>query len=90
MKPLSRRCVTAGQSTEAMIDADASVYERERDLPKLLALRTHEIKDQSVSGTNQVIQRLSQALESMTQLARMRHWSYDFKSKYRSACRFEG
>jgi hypothetical protein len=77
MKPLSLHSIER-RSIEAMIRDGATAYKRERDLPLLLAVSPHEIRDCSSSGVDHVIERLTKALDCMTRLARMNHWSYDF------------
>jgi hypothetical protein len=61
----------------AMIRADAEVYVRERDLPKLLAVWPKELHDHSIPGTERLIARVRTVLAA-THAANLRgHWSHD-------------
>jgi hypothetical protein len=52
-------------------------YQRQKDLPRLLALWPHEIKDETATGTRKIIARLRCALRAERQRGRAGHWSYD-------------
>lgn len=52
-------------------------YQRQRDLPRLLALWPHEIKDETAMGTRKLIARLRSALRAERQRGHAGHWSYD-------------
>ena len=52
-------------------------YERERDLPRLLAVWPCELADQSRSGTFYLIGKLKNALRAERHRGRSGHWSYD-------------
>ena len=52
-------------------------YQREKDLPTLLALWPSELCDYSPKGTAALIVKLEQALNQERRRARKRHWSYN-------------
>jgi len=60
-----------------MILADASRYERSRDLPKALTFLSPLAEDHSELGTRYVIQKLCAAAGNMRSLGLQAHWSYD-------------
>jgi hypothetical protein len=52
-------------------------YQRQRDLPCLLPLWPHEIRDETATGARKLIARLQCALRAERQRGRAGHWSYD-------------
>ena len=52
-------------------------YQRQRDLPHLLALWPQEINDVSATGTRKLIAKLRCALRAERQRGHAGHWSYD-------------
>lgn len=59
------------------VAASAAAYDRARDLPRLLALWPHEIKDRSETGRLHLLAKLRRALRAERRRARAGHWSYD-------------
>lgn len=59
------------------VAASAAVYDRARDLPRLLALWPHEIADRTEAGRLHVLAELRRALRAERRRARAGHWSYD-------------
>lgn len=56
---------------------DAQIYDRQRDLPKLLSLWPHEMADRSPRGLQEIVQRLTRALRVERKLGQSGHWAYD-------------
>ncbi len=54
-------------------------YQRQRDLPRLLALWPHEIKDETATDIRKLIVRLRCALRAERQRGRGGHWCYDLE-----------
>jgi Family of unknown function (DUF6477) len=59
------------------VTAGATVYVRERDLPRLLPLWPNELDDQSDKGRLHLLAKLRRALQTERRRARTAHWSYD-------------
>ena len=72
-----RRDSTARRVFDTMAEADAKVYVRPRDLPKLIALWPHELADESPEGRRFVLAKLRRALRAERRLGLAGHWSYD-------------
>ncbi len=52
-------------------------YQRQRDLPCLLPLWPHEIRDETEAGAHVIIAKLRCALRAERQRGRTGHWSYN-------------
>lgn len=61
---------------EKMIEADAPFYDRERDLPRHLAIWPRELRDYSIPGTETIIARIQKVLRACYAAALRDHWSY--------------
>jgi len=72
-----RRRLEARRIFASMADAGARVYERSRDLPRLVALWPRELKDESAEGIGRVLEKLRRALRAERRRAMSGHWSYD-------------
>jgi hypothetical protein len=72
-----RRRLEARRIFATMADAGARVYERSRDLPRLVALWPRELEDDSAEGTGRVLMKLRRALRAERRRAMSGHWSYD-------------
>lgn len=59
------------------VAASAAVYDRARDLPRLLALWPQEIEDRTEAGRLYLLAKLRRALRAERRRARANHWSYD-------------
>ena len=64
---------------DAMTDAGARRYKRERDLPKLIHLFPHELDRVDRAGHLRILARLRLALRGQRELGRQEppHWAYD-------------
>jgi hypothetical protein len=60
-----------------MVEAGAAAYLRARDLPKLIALWPHELKDHTPEGHLLVLAKLRRALRAERRRGLAGHWSYD-------------
>jgi hypothetical protein len=67
----------ARRAFDPMIDAGAAVYQRARDLPKLVALWPRELADESPEGRRLVLAKLRRALRAERRRGLAGHWSYD-------------
>jgi len=72
-----RRRLEARRIFATMADAGARVYERSRDLPRLVALWPRELEDESAEGIGLVLKKLRRALRAERRRAMSGHWSYD-------------
>ena len=68
---------TAARIYSGMSDAGARRYERERDLPKLVALWPKELVDRSDKGSLHILAKLRRALRAERTRGLAGHWSYD-------------
>lgn len=68
---------SAARGIREMIEADARVYVRKRDLPKVLDALPDDIEDYSVEGTELIVKLLKARCHAHAALGRRRHWSYD-------------
>ena len=59
------------------IAASAAVYDRARDLPRLLPLWPQEIEDWTNAGRLHLLAKLRRALRAERRRARSGHWTYD-------------
>lgn len=73
----ARQGSTAKRVFGAMAQAGAAAYQRQRDLPKLIALWPHELDDHSPAGCGRVLAKLRSALRAERRRALSGHWSYD-------------
>lgn len=62
-----------------MVDADAEHYDRERDLPRLMAVWPRELKDYSIPGTETIIAHTQKVLRACyaSALRPETKWAYD-------------
>jgi hypothetical protein len=62
---------------EAIAAAEAHSYNRDRDLPGLIALWPRELADKTREGGLLIVAKLRRALRAERRRARAGHWSYD-------------
>ena len=60
-----------------MADADARLYLRKRDLPRLIALWPRELADPTPQGSLVILRKLCRALRAERRRGLAGHWSYD-------------
>jgi len=67
----------ARRATGRAISAGAQIYNRERDLTRLIHASPTELADSSAVMTRSILARLARALRSERNRGRAGHWTYD-------------
>lgn len=60
-----------------LVEQGADNYNRQRDLPKLIAVWPRELEDMSLGGTEAIIAHIKKVLNAVRVSAIADHWSYD-------------
>ena len=71
------RTADACQCLRVMVDADASRYDRARDLLKAIALFPEQLADTSREGTKYILAKLLNQARALRDLGLRSHWTYD-------------
>ena len=64
------------KAIEIAIEDCMQLYQRESDLPYLIAVWPRELKDYSVGGTEYIIERIHKVVRAHYRAALQGHWSY--------------
>jgi hypothetical protein len=67
----------AGEAIEADVARGAALYNRARNLPRVLPLMTGRCEGPEPDTTRLIVQRLADALRRERRLGRAGHWTYD-------------
>lgn len=71
-------CASSGQDyREQCVDDCAKAYVRSRDLRKLIAVSEAEIENETLPGTEHVIERLEKVADALAACATAGLWHYD-------------
>ena len=67
----------AHRAVEADVERGAALYERARNLPRVLPLMAGQCEGPEPDTTRLIVRRLAQALRRERRLGRAGHWTYD-------------
>ncbi len=65
------------RKTPQTIPIKHHIYDRQKDLPRLIPLWPEELKDQTEIGTKKIIEKIYIALQVERRKAKTSHWSYN-------------
>ncbi len=76
---LARARLQRGARTaiESSVKAGAELYERERDLPRLVRIEPRSLGAETIGDVETIVARLERALRAERNRARSGHWTYD-------------
>ncbi len=66
-----------GKNRDQTIPFNALTYDRQKDLPRLIAIWPSQIKDDTQTGTHKIIDKIQRALQVERRKAKSSHWSYN-------------